>query len=172
MSADDPGRTHFEARMRRVFAGLDTTPGFEARVMQRVAAQSPAPRTDLRAQFERARAHAARSLARQSLDECRDGGRHRRGRDCRRLASPAGNNASRAGGRCRRHDSGSSWSSRWPSSPPEFWPALRRYVTPYSGPCSRAILRLPALPSAWLPVVRSARSWSRRNFSTCCGPGS
>ena len=66
MSADDPNRIDFDARMRRLFADLDTAPGFEARVMRRVSAQNLAPRTDLRAQFERARARAANSLARQA----------------------------------------------------------------------------------------------------------
>jgi hypothetical protein len=66
MSGSDPGRIDFDARMRRLFAGVDTAPGFEARVMQRVATRSAAPRADLRAQFERARASATRNLARQA----------------------------------------------------------------------------------------------------------
>jgi hypothetical protein len=66
MSVDDPGRTNFDARMRRLFADLDTAPGFEARVMQRVLARNLTLRTDLRAQFERARAQATRGLARQA----------------------------------------------------------------------------------------------------------
>jgi ferric-dicitrate binding protein FerR (iron transport regulator) len=66
MSADDPGQADFDVRMRRLFADLDTAPGFQARVMQRVSARSLAPRTDLRAQFERARAQATRGLARQA----------------------------------------------------------------------------------------------------------
>jgi hypothetical protein len=66
MSAGDPNRIDFDARMRQLFADVDTTPGFEARVMRRASAQSLAPRMDLRAQFERARTHAARNLARQA----------------------------------------------------------------------------------------------------------
>jgi hypothetical protein len=66
VSVDDPGRVDFDARMRRLFADADTAPWFEARVMQRVSARNLAPRTDLRAQFERARAHATRGLARQA----------------------------------------------------------------------------------------------------------
>ena len=89
MSADDPGRTDFDARMRRLFADVDTAPGFEARVMQRVSARSQAPRTDLRAQFERARAQCHEEPRAPGLDECRDGRRRRRGRHCARLASPA-----------------------------------------------------------------------------------
>ncbi len=66
MSGSDPGRIDFDARVRRLFARVDTAPGFEARVMQAIAARRLAPRTDLRAQFERARASAARNLARQA----------------------------------------------------------------------------------------------------------
>ena len=66
MSAGDSRGTDFDARMRRLFADADTGPGFEARVMQSVSALRQAPRTDLRAQFERARARATRSFARQA----------------------------------------------------------------------------------------------------------
>jgi ferric-dicitrate binding protein FerR (iron transport regulator) len=66
VSADDPGRVDFDARMRRLFAEADTASGFETRVMQRVAALSQASRPELRAQFERARAQATRGLARQA----------------------------------------------------------------------------------------------------------
>lgn len=66
MSAGDSRGTDFDARMRRLFADADTAPGFEARVMQRVSAQSLAPRMELRAQVDRARARATRSLARQA----------------------------------------------------------------------------------------------------------
>ena len=66
MSGGDPGRTDFDARMRRLFEDVDTAPGFEARVMQRIEARSQMPRADLRLQVERARAHAARRLARQA----------------------------------------------------------------------------------------------------------
>jgi hypothetical protein len=66
MSIGDPNGIEFDARMRRLFADLDTAPGFEARVMQRVATQSRAPRRDLRAQIERARSRSTRDLARQA----------------------------------------------------------------------------------------------------------
>jgi hypothetical protein len=66
MSSHEPGQTSFDARMRRLFADADTAPGFEARVMQSVSVLRQAPRTDLRAQFERARSRATRSLARQA----------------------------------------------------------------------------------------------------------
>ena len=66
MSAEEPGRTQLDARMRSLFAGVDTSPGFEARVMQRVSARSLAPRPELRAQIERARTRATRSFARQA----------------------------------------------------------------------------------------------------------
>ena len=61
MSNHEPGQMDFDARMRRLFADADTAPGFEARVMQRVSAQSLAPRMD-----SRAYARATRSLARQA----------------------------------------------------------------------------------------------------------
>ena len=130
MSADDPGRTHFEARMRRVFAGLDTTPGFEARVMRRVEAQNPAPRTDLCAQFERARAHAARSLARQAWTN---------------VATAVGIGAAGIAvvwrhrleitpvvqaGLAAAADSGLLVGIALAVLAAGFWPALRRYVTP------------------------------------------
>ena len=66
MSAGDPGAVDFDARMRRLFAGADTAPGFEARVMQRVSARNLATRTDRSAEFERARANATRSFVRQA----------------------------------------------------------------------------------------------------------
>ena len=42
-----------DARLRRHFAGTDTAPGFEARVMARVAALPSARLADLRLQYER-----------------------------------------------------------------------------------------------------------------------
>ena len=66
MSAGDSNGVDFDARMRRLFAGVDTAPGFEARVMQGVAALGRAPRTELRAQIERSRSRSARDLARQA----------------------------------------------------------------------------------------------------------
>ena len=130
MSGGDRGRTDFDARLRRLFAGVDTAPGFEARVMQRVAARSSAPRTDLRAQFERARASAARNLARQAwMNVATAVGvgaagialvwRHR-------LESTQAVQAGSPPPRIQA--SYSAW--RESSSPLGLWPVLRRYVTP------------------------------------------
>ncbi len=57
----------FDARMRRLFAGVDTSPGFEARLATRVAGLSVVPRDLLRARVERAREISARRLRRESL---------------------------------------------------------------------------------------------------------
>ncbi|MBM2853303.1 MAG: hypothetical protein HW417_231 [Steroidobacteraceae bacterium] len=54
-------------RLRRLLGGLDAGPGFEARVMERVAGlAAAAPREDLRAQFERRRALLRRRLLREA----------------------------------------------------------------------------------------------------------
>ena len=54
-----------EDRLRRLLGGLDAAPGFEERVMRRVAAlAAAAPREDLRAQFERRRELTRRRLRR------------------------------------------------------------------------------------------------------------
>jgi len=58
MNADD--------RLRRLFGNLDAEPGFEERVMQRVATLATAPREDLRAQYERRRALLRRRLKREA----------------------------------------------------------------------------------------------------------
>jgi hypothetical protein len=56
-----------EDRLRRLLGGLDAAPGFEERVMQRVAAlAAAAPREDLRAQFERRRVLTHRRLRREA----------------------------------------------------------------------------------------------------------
>ncbi len=55
-----------EDRLRRLFGSLDARPGFEERVMQRVAALAAAPRQDLRTQFERRRALLRRRLRREA----------------------------------------------------------------------------------------------------------
>jgi hypothetical protein len=56
-----------EDRLRRLLGGLDAAPGFEERVMQRVAAlAAAAPREDLRAQFERRRELTHRRLRREA----------------------------------------------------------------------------------------------------------
>jgi hypothetical protein len=56
-----------DVRLRRLFAGLDTSPGFGARVALRVAALPVVPRDVLRERVERSRALAARRLRRESL---------------------------------------------------------------------------------------------------------
>ena len=55
-----------EDRLRRLFGSLDARPGFEERVMQRVAALAMTPRQDLRAQFERRRALLRHQLRREA----------------------------------------------------------------------------------------------------------
>jgi hypothetical protein len=58
MNDDDPDFAALDSRLRRMLAGLDAEAGFEARVMQRVAARAAragAASADLCAQFERRR---------------------------------------------------------------------------------------------------------------------
>lgn len=58
-----------DARMRRMLAGLDAAPGFEERLMQRIAAQAAkasAPSADLRSQYERRRELARRRMRREA----------------------------------------------------------------------------------------------------------
>jgi len=69
MNGEDPGFGALDARMRRMMAGLDAGAGFEARVMQRVAARAAragAENADLRAQFERRREIVQRRLRREA----------------------------------------------------------------------------------------------------------
>ncbi len=69
MNAGDPQFDELDARMRRLLDGLDAGAGFEAQVMQRVAAlaaRSRAVRADLREQFERRRERASRRLRRET----------------------------------------------------------------------------------------------------------
>jgi hypothetical protein len=69
MSGDDPQFAALDARLRRMMAGLDAGAGFEARVMQRVAARAAragAVSADLRAQFERRREIVRRRLRREA----------------------------------------------------------------------------------------------------------
>jgi hypothetical protein len=61
MSHERPDATDLDARMRRLFAGLDTSPGFEERVMARVGALA-VPAAELRALVERRREQAERGL--------------------------------------------------------------------------------------------------------------
>lgn len=69
MNTDDPRFAELDARMRRLLGGLDATAGFEARVMQRIAAQAARPgavRADLREQFRRRREAMCRRLRREA----------------------------------------------------------------------------------------------------------
>jgi hypothetical protein len=56
----------FDARMRRLFAGADTAPGFEARVHARVAALEAQPAAGRRADAERRRELERRRLRREA----------------------------------------------------------------------------------------------------------
>ena len=66
MNADDSRRAEIDARLRRLMGGLDTSAGFEARLMQRVAAPAVAPHADLRAQIEHHRRRVRRRLRREA----------------------------------------------------------------------------------------------------------
>jgi len=67
MNSEDPRQAELDARLRRLFGGLDAGAGFEERVMQRVAVLGTvAPREDLRAQFERRRELLHRRLRREA----------------------------------------------------------------------------------------------------------
>jgi hypothetical protein len=55
-----------DARMRRLFAGADTLPGFEARVLARVAALEALPAAGLLADAERRREFNRRRLLREA----------------------------------------------------------------------------------------------------------
>ena len=55
-----------DERLRRAFAGIDTSAGFEARVVARIAALAAAPHAADLARVERQRASAARRLAREA----------------------------------------------------------------------------------------------------------
>ena len=69
MNDDNPDFAALDLRMRRMLAGLDTEAGFEARLMQRVAARAVragAASADLRAQFERRRGIVRRRLRREA----------------------------------------------------------------------------------------------------------
>ena len=56
----------YDARMRRHFADLDTSPQFEARLMARIAALAAEPAEVLRARVERRREALARRLRRET----------------------------------------------------------------------------------------------------------
>ena len=57
--------SRLEARLRGLFAGVDTRPDFEARLVARIATQVPAQATGLRAQYERRRELGQRRLRRE-----------------------------------------------------------------------------------------------------------
>ena len=63
MNLPDDG---YDARMRRQFADLDTSPQFEARLMARVATLAAEPAEVLRARVERRREALARRLRRET----------------------------------------------------------------------------------------------------------
>lgn len=69
MSGEEPRFAALDARLRRMMAGLDAGAGFEARVMQQVAARAARAgvvSADLREQFERRRAVVRRRLRREA----------------------------------------------------------------------------------------------------------
>lgn len=66
MTGDDPRLAALDARLRRLFAGLDAREGFEQRLAARIAAADVRPRADLREQFERRRELVARRLRREA----------------------------------------------------------------------------------------------------------
>jgi hypothetical protein len=69
MSIEDANQAALDERLRKLLGALDAGPGFEKRVMQRVAkvaARAGAPCEDLRAQFERCRELLHRRLRREA----------------------------------------------------------------------------------------------------------
>ena len=56
----------FDARMRRIIANADTAPGFEARVMERIASLRASPTARQRARVERGRELARLRLRREA----------------------------------------------------------------------------------------------------------
>ena len=58
--------SELDARLRRLLAGADTSPGFEARVLARVASLEAAPAADRRSLAERRRELERRWLRRES----------------------------------------------------------------------------------------------------------
>ena len=55
-----------DARLRRVFAGADTAPDFESRVLARIAALPAVPVADLRLRYERRQLEARERLRREA----------------------------------------------------------------------------------------------------------
>jgi hypothetical protein len=55
-----------DAQLRRIFAGADTAPGFETRVLARIAALPAVPVADLRLRYERRQLEARERLRREA----------------------------------------------------------------------------------------------------------
>lgn len=66
MSENRSPTGNLDARMRRAFADIDTRPGFEARVADRIASLCAEPADVLRERVERSRARAAGRLRREA----------------------------------------------------------------------------------------------------------
>jgi hypothetical protein len=67
MSIEEPNQAALDARLRKMFGGLDASADLEARVMVRIAGlAAAAPRENLRAQFEYRRALLRRRLLREA----------------------------------------------------------------------------------------------------------
>jgi len=67
MNSEESRQAELDARLRKLFAGVDAGVGFDERVMRRVATvAATAPRENLRAQFERRRALLRRRLLREA----------------------------------------------------------------------------------------------------------
>jgi hypothetical protein len=67
MISEESRQAELDARLRKLFAGVDADVGFDERVMRRVATvAATAPRENLRAQFEHRRALLRRRLQREA----------------------------------------------------------------------------------------------------------
>lgn len=67
MNSEDPRQAELDKRLRKLFGSLDAGPGFEERLMQRLAVPGTAmPRENLRAQFDRRRKLLQRRLRREA----------------------------------------------------------------------------------------------------------
>ena len=67
MNSEESRQAELDARLRKLFSGVDADVGFDERVMRRVATvAATAPRENLRAQFERRRALLRRRLLREA----------------------------------------------------------------------------------------------------------
>jgi hypothetical protein len=71
MNSEESRQAELDARLRKLFAGVDAGVGFEEQVMRRVATvAATTPRENLRAQFERRRALLRRRLLREAWMSC------------------------------------------------------------------------------------------------------